>query len=324
MVTGLLLRLMGARPGTSTEAGILMASPSETTLIVLGAAISARLITRDAAQFWQIVTAIGLTVTPILAMDRPPAGAPGRPGRQTMPPSSRAKRARSSSGSTASGDLVADMLRRHDKPFVAIDLDADRVMRRPAGDGFPVIFGDARRDGDARPAGAETRQRSGPDHGRAGARPAAGQASCARATRTCRSSPAPAMPATPPRSIAPGPATPCRKRWKARLQLSEAVLVDIGVPMGFVIASIHEKRDEYRADHGRGRAGRKAGAELSSGTLREYQQRIAASRPAQPSPPRSLPPPSRHPVRRLAPCRPGRRRPCRPAPPRPRGPDRPR
>jgi CPA2 family monovalent cation:H+ antiporter-2 len=33
---------------------------------------------------------------------------------------------------------------------------------------------------------------------------------------------------------------------EASLQLSEAVLVDIGIPMGFVIASIHEKRDEYR------------------------------------------------------------------------------
>ncbi len=33
---------------------------------------------------------------------------------------------------------------------------------------------------------------------------------------------------------------------EASLQLSEAVLVDIGIPMGHVIASIHEKRDEYR------------------------------------------------------------------------------
>ena len=33
---------------------------------------------------------------------------------------------------------------------------------------------------------------------------------------------------------------------EASLQLSEAVLVDIGVPMGLVIASIHERRDEYR------------------------------------------------------------------------------
>jgi monovalent cation:H+ antiporter-2, CPA2 family len=33
---------------------------------------------------------------------------------------------------------------------------------------------------------------------------------------------------------------------EASLQLSEAALVDIGVPMGLVIASIHAKRDEYR------------------------------------------------------------------------------
>ena len=33
---------------------------------------------------------------------------------------------------------------------------------------------------------------------------------------------------------------------EASLQLSEAVLVDMGIPMGLVIASIHEKRDEFR------------------------------------------------------------------------------
>jgi CPA2 family monovalent cation:H+ antiporter-2 len=33
---------------------------------------------------------------------------------------------------------------------------------------------------------------------------------------------------------------------EASLQLSEAALVDIGIPMGSVIASIHEKRDEFR------------------------------------------------------------------------------
>ena len=33
---------------------------------------------------------------------------------------------------------------------------------------------------------------------------------------------------------------------EASLQLSEAVLVDLGVAMGPVIASIHEKRDELR------------------------------------------------------------------------------
>ena len=33
---------------------------------------------------------------------------------------------------------------------------------------------------------------------------------------------------------------------ESSLQLSEAVLVDLGVPIGPVIASIHEKRDEFR------------------------------------------------------------------------------
>ena len=33
---------------------------------------------------------------------------------------------------------------------------------------------------------------------------------------------------------------------ESSLQLSEAVLVDLGIAMGPVIASIHEKRDEFR------------------------------------------------------------------------------
>jgi len=35
---------------------------------------------------------------------------------------------------------------------------------------------------------------------------------------------------------------------EASLQLSEAALVEIGVPMGLVIASIHERRDEFRTE----------------------------------------------------------------------------
>jgi CPA2 family monovalent cation:H+ antiporter-2 len=35
---------------------------------------------------------------------------------------------------------------------------------------------------------------------------------------------------------------------EASLQLSEALLVEIGVPMGLVIASIHERRDEFRRE----------------------------------------------------------------------------
>jgi CPA2 family monovalent cation:H+ antiporter-2 len=43
-----------------------------------------------------------------------------------------------------------------------------------------------------------------------------------------------------------GASTAVPETLEASLQLSEAVLVDLGVAVGPVIASIHEKRDEFR------------------------------------------------------------------------------
>lgn len=53
---------------------------------------------------------------------------------------------------------------------------------------------------------------------------------------------------------------------EASLQLSEAVLLDLGVPAGPVIASIHEKRDEFRAalQAAAGKAGRRPSRGLRS------------------------------------------------------------
>ena len=50
---------------------------------------------------------------------------------------------------------------------------------------------------------------------------------------------------------------------EASLQLSEAALVGLGIPMGPVIASIHEKRDEIR--HDLQEAAREAGLERTHG-----------------------------------------------------------
>lgn len=46
---------------------------------------------------------------------------------------------------------------------------------------------------------------------------------------------------------------------EASLQISEAALVGLGVPMGLLIASVHEKRDQFRAELqkvGKSRTGR--------------------------------------------------------------------
>jgi CPA2 family monovalent cation:H+ antiporter-2 len=56
---------------------------------------------------------------------------------------------------------------------------------------------------------------------------------------------------------------------EASLQLSEAALVGLGVPTGLVIASIHEKRDEFRTElQG---AAKKAGTETRALRSRRVQ-----------------------------------------------------
>lgn len=247
-VTALLLRAMGARPGTATETGILMASPSETTLIVLSTALTAGLIYPEAAQFWQVVTALGLTITPLLAwagkrlgerIDRKAAPAP------TPAPLPEDGPRALVIGFGRVGRTVADMLREHDQPFVALDADADLVAggRR---DGYPVEFGDA-----ARWAGP-----AGHGYGEVSAiiltmdEPVAVQ----RLVRRLRKQ-HPAVPIIARARDASHAAQLYRagashavpETLESSLQLSEAVLVDLGVPMGFVIASIHEKRDQFRA-----------------------------------------------------------------------------
>ena len=147
LVTGLLLRVSGASKSVSAEAGVLMASPSETTLIILGAAATAGLVAREDASFWQIVTALGLTVTPLLArigrelarrVNRAEESEPG--GRVPSREEPRAVII----GFGRVGRLVADMLSVHGRPYVAVDSDIDTVSEALKDD-YPVVFGDATR-----------------------------------------------------------------------------------------------------------------------------------------------------------------------------------
>lgn len=217
VVTAFALRLMGARAGTATEAGILLASPSETTLIVLAAASAAALIQPGTAQFWQIVTALGLTVTPILAWLGRRVGrsvdqeaARRQSDDELDPADSRAIIV----GCGRVGRLVADMLETHGKPYLMIDADADQV-RDATRRGHNARFGDAARSG--------TLSRLGVEQASAVIltmdEPVGAQrwcASCANNTQSCRSSPAPATSATPPRCTAPARRMPCLKRSNHR------------------------------------------------------------------------------------------------------------
>ena len=246
-VTMALLKLSGARTGTAAEVGVLMASPSETTLIVLGVAATAGLIQPSTATFWTTVTAIGLTITPLLATA-------GRfAARKIEERDSTREEATNPDivpggtviiGFGRVGRTVADMLRAHDKPYVAIDADIDGVAAARR-EGYSVMFGDVSR--------AELVDRLRLGHAKALILTMDDPVLTVRLTRRVRSW-VPDIPiiarardaAHAAELYKAGATDAVPETLESSLQLSEAALVDLGVAVGPVIASIHEKRDEMR------------------------------------------------------------------------------
>ena len=143
------------------------------------------------------------------------------------------------------GRIVADMLSAHDLDFVAVDSDTDAV-REGRSSGYTVLFGDVSR------GTLVERLHLG--------RPNAviltmdNPVLVARLAKRLRQA-FPEMPiiarardtAHAARLYKAGVTDAVPETLEASLQLSEAALVDLGVAMGPVIASIHEKRDELRA-----------------------------------------------------------------------------
>ncbi len=200
------------------------------------------------ASFWTTVTAVGLTITPILA-------AVGRRMRQ------RVDRHQGRSEQAFEGDakgrivifgfgrvgrMVADMLVIHDKPYLAVESDVDCV-REARGAGYNVLFGDVRR-----PELADKLQLG---HAAALVLTMDDPVLVAQLARRVRGW----VPKLPIIARArdtdhaaelyrAGVTDAVPETLEASLQLSEAVLVDVGLAMGPVIASIHEKRAALRSE----------------------------------------------------------------------------
>ena len=226
-----------------------MSSPSETTLIVLASATSAQLIAAETAGFWQIVTAMGLTVTPLLAKLGRMAGlqVAGHELSEQLdsPIEDAAPNQVIILGFGRVGRMVADMMDAHDKDYMAIDADVDAVgVARK--EGYDVIFGDV-----AHPELLEKLREREPS---AFILTMDNPVLVKRIARQVRET-FPELPiiarardaAHAAELYKAGVTDAIPEALEASLQLSEAALVDLGVAMGPVIASIHEKRDELRA-----------------------------------------------------------------------------
>jgi CPA2 family monovalent cation:H+ antiporter-2 len=247
VVTGSLLRFAGARAGTATEAGVLMSSPSETTLIVLAAATQAQLIQPQTAAFWQIVTAIGLTITPLLARfghdiaRRMEMRSDGGAASDELPVEAQQTII---IGFGRVGKLIADLLTTHNQKYIAVESNIDTVAKARR-EGYPIMFGNVSRN--------EMLDRLRLGHAKALVLTMDEPVLSVQVVKKVRAW-VPDLPIIArARDIEhaaelyqAGATNAVPEALEGSLQLSEAVLVENGVAMGPVIASIHELRDIYR------------------------------------------------------------------------------
>lgn len=249
VTTGLSLLFRLPLP-VALQAGLLLGPGGEFAFVIIGSALAAGLVPPPVGQSVLLVTT--LTMLAIPAVSRLGARWSGRLERLSdlpqvpvdLPPPEDMGRV-IVAGYGRVGQLVGEMLARHNVPFVAIDADPGRVAAARLS-GKPVYFGDS--------TTAEFLRACGIERARALVvtldAPRAIEAIVAAARRerpdlTIVARARDARHATRLYTLGVDDAVP--ETIEASLQLSEAVLVDIGVPMGLVIASIHERRDEFRA-----------------------------------------------------------------------------
>jgi CPA2 family monovalent cation:H+ antiporter-2 len=149
-VIGVVFRVGGFQWGRALESGVLLGQGGEFAFIVVGYALSTKLIDAPVAQFVMLVVGLSLFATPALAKAGVAFGDwwQRRHSEQVAslddgaapPTDSRIVIA----GFGRIGQMVAKILQEQGVPYVAVENDA-RLVTRLHPQGFPVYFGDASR-----------------------------------------------------------------------------------------------------------------------------------------------------------------------------------
>ena len=250
-IVAVLARAFRLRWLTGLQAGLLLGPGGEFGFVILGLARAEHLIGADAARLPLILVAVTMACIPLLsALGRliarrtpaPPMAQPALVAALPDDPTPRVILA----GFGRVGETVAALLEVHGVPYVAVDSDLDRVaaVRKAR---RSVFWGDITQ--------VELLQRLHIDTARALVVTMSDHAASDRLVATARGQrddlliivrARDARHAAHLYGIGATDAIP--ETIEASLQLSEAVLVDLGVPMGPVIATIHEKRAEMQAE----------------------------------------------------------------------------
>ncbi|MEA2741528.1 MAG: monovalent cation:H+ antiporter-2, family [Acetobacteraceae bacterium] len=244
------VRAFGQNWAAGLQSGLLLGPGGEFGFVIVSVAIGEHLLAPETASVLLFITAMTMATIPWLSKlgnGLGPRLAPKTPidPALLLPETSDALPRVILAGFGRVGQTVALMLEAHRIPYVAVDSDPQRVagQRRL---GKPVYFGDMTQLALLRRVHLATARAlvvtlddtAAADALVAGARMertdlliVARARDAAHAAHLYRIGASDAVPET----------------IEASLQLSEAVLVDVGVAMGPVIASIHEKRAEFQA-----------------------------------------------------------------------------
>lgn len=249
IITTALARVLKLSWPAAIKSGFLIGPGGEFAFIVIGLAVTGKVLTAEAAAPILAVVALSMAGVPLFdwigrrLSARIEVIAPPDPATLVVPPSDDAARA-IVVGFGRVGLLVSRMLERHKVPYIAVDRSAATVSHARQ-QNRPVYFGDCSNPVFLKTLGIE------------------------QATAFIITVDAPSMVdeiVEAVRSMRKDIVIVARARdsnharhlyeigvtdavpetIEASLQLSEAALVGLGVPMGPVIASVHEQRDEIR------------------------------------------------------------------------------
>ena len=292
-------RAFGVAKSAARESALMLGPGGEFAFVMIGAATAGGVMSFALSAQLTISVALSMLAIPglgllarRLAPAQPQAGLPSTGDSADAAPIDSAGRV-IVIGYGRVGRVVADLLRAHAIAMLIIDEDA-QIVAAARREGVPVIWGNAAR--------AEFLRRCDLPHARAlvvtinAPRRVEEIVALARGERgdlTIVARARDAVHATHLYGLGATDAVP--ENLEASLQLSEALLVDIGVPMGYVIASIHEKRDEFRkmlqpvADPERAnRALRRPDPVNAARARRRGKEKLAENKPAEAAP---APPP---------------------------------
>ena len=251
IVTGL-GRAFGLPLGVSMQAGLLLGPGSEFTFVIIGLASHVGLVSPEVTAFVLSVAASTMVLVPVLERVglwsgrrlTPPTPAPDIAALPELAAEDAARVIVCGFGRV--GQTVAAMLETHKTPYLAIDSDAKAVGKHRSA-GKPIAFGDATR--------IEFLRVCDIAHARAlvvtldTPQAAADIVAAARAERPDIIIVARARDARDAaRLYRLGATDAVPETTEASLVLCEQLLVDLGVPMGYVIASVHDRRAEQRAE----------------------------------------------------------------------------